>query len=369
MYLFIYYFLVRIENSNNPYPGLKLPVEYNMDLNDIDINEEGNDWDPINREFRSEIFITSEDDGRGYEVVSLDRDELAYKSEVKLTGYCNAENDQNNNLWVTMESPFLTKKITQKFPLLPGYSIPENNTRAVGDNEIDITENGSYILGQNDEDLDDLEINLDNNNSNSNPQRSLNLSKTRDTIDPTYTLGKFNVNVNPPTITSPITSNGYYKFDGNTLISGTNQDYNLNVQVSSTTPRIIINNISIDYLDTSYVMKIAVNGRYSITDQTYSYLFLTLYNGYYYLHLILKNSSSVSEVVIDNDTGNIMRVFRISNTSSPKNILFRYYHGNNYINVTNVRTSIVSQNYSTNANQLTTNISFNQSYYDMSSFF
>ena len=43
----------------------------------------------------------------------------------------------------------------------------------------------------------------------------------------------FKVNIPPPTIISPITSNGYYKFDGNTLISGTDQDYNLNINVNS----------------------------------------------------------------------------------------------------------------------------------------
>lgn len=36
-----------------------------------------------------------------------------------------------------------------------------------------------------------------------------------------------------PSITTPVTSNGYYKFDGNTLISGTNQDYNINVEVNN----------------------------------------------------------------------------------------------------------------------------------------
>lgn len=43
-----------------------------------------------------------------------------------------------------------------------------------------------------------------------------------------------NVN-NTPTITSPITDNGYYKFDGNTLISGSPSDYNLNVNVNPIT--------------------------------------------------------------------------------------------------------------------------------------
>ena len=48
-----------------------------------------------------------------------------------------------------------------------------------------------------------------------------------------------NIN-NTPTITSPITDNGYYKFDGNTLISGSPSDYNLNVSV---TPIISIDKI------------------------------------------------------------------------------------------------------------------------------
>jgi hypothetical protein len=44
----------------------------------------------------------------------------------------------------------------------------------------------------------------------------------------------FKVNVSPPTISSPITSNGYYKFDGNTLIPGTDQDYNIYINIEST---------------------------------------------------------------------------------------------------------------------------------------
>lgn len=116
-----------------------------------------------------------------------------------------------------MESPFLTKKIKQKFPQLPGYVIQENRLRATGDTEIEITTNGTYILGQNDEDPDDLEMD-EEIPTNSNQQRSLTLSKTgtRDTTS-TFTLGKFNVNV--PSINNAnvdinnnnvITSNGNY---------------------------------------------------------------------------------------------------------------------------------------------------------------
>lgn len=208
MFYFIL-FIVRIENGENPYPGLNLPVDYDFDLDDIDIENEENDWDPINREFASDFTITSLPDDRGYDLVEVNRDELAYKQQVNLTGYCNAENDQQNNLWVTLESPFLTKKIRQKFPSLPGYVI-ENN-RAVGDDEISITSNGDYILGQNDQDMDDLE--MDKEVTTPNQNRSLILSKNEETT-PTFVLGKFNVNV-PQTLvnnyTQPtITTNGTY---------------------------------------------------------------------------------------------------------------------------------------------------------------
>lgn len=111
-----------------------------------------------------------------------------------------------------MESPFLTKKIKQKFPQLPGYVIPENQLRATGDTEIEINSNGTYILGQNDQDPDDLEMDEE---LTSNPNQSLILSKTgtRDTT-PTFVLGKFNVNVPQSLVnnyTQPtITTNGTY---------------------------------------------------------------------------------------------------------------------------------------------------------------
>ena len=213
-----------------------------MELEDIDINNEDNDWDPINREFAEDLTITSLPNGEGYNVVELDRDELAYKQQINLTGYCTAENDENNNLWVTMESPFLTKKIKQKFPQLPGYSIPENQSRAVGDTEIEITSNGTYTLGQNDQDQDDLEIDEDNNLT-SNQQQSLILSKTgtRDTI-PTFTLGTFTVNV-PQTLVnnytqSTITTNGTY-----TIPSGYTGFNGFTVNVS---PKIYIKEMNIN---------------------------------------------------------------------------------------------------------------------------
>lgn len=54
-------------------------------------------------------------------------------------------------------------------------------------------------------------------------------SKTRSVTEYPY----FEVEALPPIITTPIENNGYYKFNGNNLISGTNQDYNLNINVSN----------------------------------------------------------------------------------------------------------------------------------------
>jgi hypothetical protein len=58
----------------------------------------------------------------------------------------------------------------------------------------------------------------------------------------------FRVNVPPPTITDAIDSNGYYKFNGNSLISGTDQDYNLNIDVTPS----VLDSISIPKNENSF---------------------------------------------------------------------------------------------------------------------
>lgn len=63
----------------------------------------------------------------------------------------------------------------------------------------------------------------------------------------------FRVNVPLPIITDAIINNGYYKFNGNTLISGTDQDYNINVNIPISTSKIkiryvkAVNNANPDY--------------------------------------------------------------------------------------------------------------------------
>lgn len=69
-------------------------------------------------------------------------------------------------------------------------------------------------------------------------------SKTRSVTEYPY----FEVEALPPIILTPITSNGYYKFDGNTLIPGTNQDYNLYINISSTAPEYDVTKFLFTYL-------------------------------------------------------------------------------------------------------------------------
>lgn len=69
-------------------------------------------------------------------------------------------------------------------------------------------------------------------------------SKTRSITEYPY----FEVEALPPTITSPIESNGYYKFDGNTLVSGTSSDYNLHIDIPQTISNIVnINKLRMVY--------------------------------------------------------------------------------------------------------------------------
>lgn len=86
-----------------------------------------------------------------------------------------------------------------------------------------ITQNGDYIYEQNENGAWHLEL------------------KPQDSTEPTDV--NINISSTPiyPTITSPIENNGYYKFNGNTLITGTDQDYNINVEVNN---RVIINKIT-----------------------------------------------------------------------------------------------------------------------------
>lgn len=92
---------------------------------------------------------------------------------------------------------------------------------------------------------------IDGENNNNNGQMVLRgQSNVRGLPDPSGEdiEGTFDINIPPPTIIDAIDSNGYYKFNGNSLISGTNQDYNLNVDVTPS----VLDSISIPKNENSF---------------------------------------------------------------------------------------------------------------------
>lgn len=235
-----------------------------------------------------------------------------------------------------MESPFLTKKIKQKFPQLPGYVIPENQLRATGDTEIEINSNGTYILGQNDQDPDDLEMDEE---LTSNPNQSLILSKTgtRDTT-PTFVLGKFNVNV-PQSVEfeqSNITNNGYYLMNKNSNtnkyepVQSTSSDYNLNINIPQTTnPKINI----------SYIR--CYSNNYALNTFTYSssYPTINLSPGYGVLVIKIESNdyniryrynNTNSNISIELNSGIYYKIFITGEYD--KSVLFKENNlNNNYV--------------------------------------
>lgn len=281
----------------------------------------------------------------------------------------------------------------RKIKLYSQGSIPQLESNIV------LQSNGEYILGNNDAD-DDLEI----YQINSNRARSLPAS-----------IGTFVVSVPQPLITQisnyqisnvgnfviPI-PNGYDAVDsinGNVDVSSkilssytfapsslpstfSIQDYNNSnntdfIGVSSITctdtniqpqqAKIIINNIYVNNIDYSKSQTIDVNEKFRITSQSYSYLFFTLNNGFYYCYYIYK-SNSYGEIVITNNTSNRMKIFVISGASSPTNILFRYRNGSEYIKILNVSANCTSKNTNYNVDALDVKVSLNQTYYDLSSY-
>lgn len=75
-------------------------------------------------------------------------------------------------------------------------------------------------------------------------------TKTRSVTEYPY----FEVESIPPTITNPVTSNGYYKFDGNTLISGTNQDHNIYINVNYSVSKIVATGLNSSFQNTSLII-------------------------------------------------------------------------------------------------------------------
>lgn len=127
-------------------------------------------------------------------------------------------------------------------------------------------------------------------------------SKTRSITEYPY----FEVEALPPTITSPITSNGYYKFNGNTLISGTDQDYNINVNVAVNNviniDKIILD--SYDITSSSSGWKYYSNSGNVTTTQYYTNIIITKNNtnNTYDIHAFYKTTSGSSTMSVNGNT-------------------------------------------------------------------
>lgn len=120
-------------------------------------------------------------------------------------------------------------------------SMPEIDNGNYG-NVIPVNENNVEItLLDDNNDKTDVEHTITPYNPNPNKRsiKAINLTKDGNMRDVTAKdiVGYIRVNIPPPTISSTISTNGYYKFNTNWngLIEGTEQDYELDIQVPNTT--------------------------------------------------------------------------------------------------------------------------------------
>lgn len=148
----------------------------------------------------------------------------------------------------------------------------------------------------------------------------------------------FKVNVSPPIITNPITYNGYYKFDGNTLISGTDQDYNLNINIPQTTnPKINFKYISFNSSN-NYIIKnlsIAKDIVLPANSSVISILY-DISTDYYRIYYNYNNSSSSVT-----KTSNFNRYYIINNNHTP-NIYFKDENNNTIYILVNIQNTITN---------------------------
>ena len=152
----------------------------------------------------------------------------------------------------------------------------------------------------------------------------------------------YNVNVPPPTVISPVTSNGYYKFDGNTLISGTDQDFNLNINVNTgidiIIKKIVLYNNDTDatvknyngtfsskYLYKTEISNLSLNNlqnnsyinipKWGSSNQKYYRRYLIMFNDDGYIGFFYIVGYDVTDLWVYNRTGSVLKYYLINVTS------------------------------------------------------
>lgn len=146
----------------------------------------------------------------------------------------------------------------------------------------------------------DEENNEENNNNNNEEMVLRRQNNVRGLPDSNgeAIIGNFDINIPPPTITSPIQNNGYYKIDeNNTLINGTSSDYNLNVKV-----KIEINKIYTNYNTLLNFQKANSATTLYIPNNN---LFVNIYEhpteNHYYINIVINYSGSTVALVVGKD--------------------------------------------------------------------
>lgn len=208
--------------------------------------------------------------------------------------------------------------------------------------------------------IDEEEENNNNNNNNNGQMVLRGQSNVRGLPDPTGEdiEGTFDINIPPPTITEPVTLNGYYKFNGNSLISGTNQDYNLNIAVPQNQIIISITSIKITNFSTSITTN-SDNWTFYINDNN-----LIPTNNGEDIIIITKNSNSY-DINYWKDYSSTQSISIPSNswvyyhniTSSNKSIVFYDENDNKIFKLTDI-SDTAPQNININSNIFNFNINW-----------
>lgn len=136
----------------------------------------------------------------------------------------------------------------------------------------------------------------------------------------------YNVNINPPKITSTITSNGYYKFNNNWngLVSGNSYDYNLNVNVNN---KINITNFKLGLSNTVIYLSNLTKTTSAISinvPPNYCLLTIKKYYGYITNFFVNKNNNNFQFPIAENS-----HYILINNSDNYNYVILR--NGNNNI--------------------------------------
>lgn len=145
-----------------------------------------------------------------------------------------------------------------------------------------------------------MEVNVTQNQNNQQIQRLERALKST-TRDTSNLYNSFEVEAIPPTITTDIISNGYYKFNDNWngLVSGTSSDYNLNISVNS---KINISSFSLKSDGSSPIKINTLNKASSQTSLSINannvLICFSEYNDYYRIKIFKNKSSSTSSSTV-----------------------------------------------------------------------